>query len=202
MTAIIQAAVEGITDEAVIRRLIHHVGAEPGAIHVGQGKSKVLKGLTGYNNAAQQSPWLVLVDLDQEPCPAQVKRVWLPSPAPWMCFRIAVRAVEAWLLADVDTLAVFLGVPPKCVPVQPETCPDPKAALVALAGHSRRREIRDAMIPQVNSGRRVGPAYTSQVINYARYHWQPQAAARRADSLRRAINCLQTLANQAKSRLV
>lgn len=55
-----------------------------------------------------------------------------------MCFRIAVREVEAWLLADAEQAAGFLAVPLARIPAEPETLPDPKATLIALAGRSRK----------------------------------------------------------------
>ena len=67
--------------------------------------------------------------------------------------------------------------------------------MVELARRSRRRDIRDDMVPRERSGRSVGPAYPSRLIEYVESPWRPEAAARQADSLRRAIACLQRLAD-------
>ncbi len=201
MRATIYAAVEGKTDKVVVERLIAHVGAEPGPVYVAEGKSNLKKKIAGYNQAAQHSMWLVLVDLDRDGCAPSLRAVWLPEPSSRLCFRVAVHAVEAWLMADAETLASFLGVARSNIPVNPEAVPDPKAVLVELAGESRHRDIREDMTPQPGSGRRVGPAYTSRVIEYADKHWRPGTAALQATSLERTIRCLRRLAAGALSPL-
>jgi hypothetical protein len=189
--AIIQAAVEGISDEVVVRRLIAHVGAEPGTVYGKRGKPHLRIRIAGYNNAARHAPWLVVVDLDNEMvCAPALRSAWVPSPAARLCFRVAVRAVEAWLMADADTLASFLRVAPARIPADPDAHPVPKRLMIDLARASRSRAIKEDMVPRPGSGRAVGPAYTSRIIEYASSHWRPDEAARRSDSLRRAIACL------------
>lgn len=69
----------------------------------------------------------------------------------------------------------------------------PKQALVNLARTSRRRAIRDDMVPREGSGRAVGPGYTSRIIEFVSNHWRPEQAAHVSDSLRRAIARLEIL---------
>jgi hypothetical protein len=199
MRARIYAAVEGKTDKVVVERLIAHVGAEAGPVYVAEGKPNLKKRIAGYNQAAQHSLWLVLVDLDRDGCAPSLRDAWLPEPSSGLCFRVAVHAVEAWLMADAETLAGFLGVARSNIPVNPESVPDPKAVLVELAAGSHRRDIREDMVPQPGSSRRVGPAYTSRIIEYAGKHWHPDTAALQATSLERAIRCLRRLAAGALS---
>lgn len=79
---VITAAVEGIVDEAVVRRLVHHVGATAGDIHGKNGKASLRLRIRGYNNAARFSPWIVVVDLDRDAdCAPPLRSDWLPSPA-------------------------------------------------------------------------------------------------------------------------
>ena len=195
---VISAAVEGIVDEAVVRRLIAHAGGTPGAVYGRQGKSLLRQRIAGYNNAARRVPWIVLVDLDRDAdCAPPLRNAWLPQPASHLCFRVAVREVESWLLADVERLADFLGVSRSRVPAQPESLNDPKETLVNLARTSRRRDIREDLVPRPEGGRRVGPAYSSRLIEFVSGRWRPEIAARRAESLRRAIACLTRLARAA-----
>ena len=198
MAAVISAAVEGPTDEAVAVRLIRHVGAKAGSVYGKQGKPRLRERVNSYNQAARRAPWLVLVDLDRDAdCAPPLRAAWLPDPAPQLCFRVAVRAIESWLLADAETIANFLGVARGKIPAQPETLSHPKTALVDLARTSRRRDIRLDMVPREGSGRAVGPAYTSRLIEYVDNHWRPAEAAKRAESLARAIRCLRRLAREA-----
>jgi hypothetical protein len=137
---------------------------------------------------------MVLVDLDNDhDCAPPLRLSWLPQPAPYLCFRIAVRAVEAWLLADAEQIADFLRVARGKVPANPEMLDSPKSAMVALARASRRRDVREDMVPRDGSGRVVGPAYASRLIEFASSLWRPEIAAQRAESLRRAIDCLHPL---------
>lgn len=195
MPVTISAAVEGPTDEAVAKKLIQHVGAVPDRIYGKKGKPHLKDHIGGYNNAAHYQPWLILVDLDRDAeCPPPFCHLWVPRPAPLLCFRVAVRAVEAWLLADPERLAAFLGVARTRIPSDPERLQDPKAEMVTLARHSRLRDIREDMVPRAGSGRSVGPLYTSRLIHFASDFWRPGVASSSAPSLARAINCLRRLA--------
>lgn len=190
----ISAAVEGALDEAVVGRLVRHAGATLATVYGKNGKPFLRDRIAGYNNAARHAPWVVLVDLDaDDDCAPPVRARWLPGPAPRMCFRLAVRSVEAWLMADAEPLAAFLGVARNRVPRDPETLPHPKQSMINLARLSRRRDIRQDLVPRPASGQNEGPAYTSRLIEYATDHWRPDVAATRADSLRRAIDCLRRL---------
>jgi len=194
---VVSAAVEGIVDEAVLRRLLEGAGASLGAVHGKKGKSHLRLRITGYNQAARFSPWVVLIDLDQDAeCAPPLRRTWLPDSSPRLCLRIAVRAVEAWILADRERLALFLAVTRASVPQEPEKLPDPKSVLVHLAKHSRRRDIREDMFPRAAGGRRVGPAYSSRLIEFVSDHsagWRPEVAAGSSESLRRCLASLRAL---------
>lgn len=194
MPVTINAAVEGPTDEALVRRLIAHVGAQPGTVYGMQGKNHLRQKIRGYNSAARYSPWLVLADLDWGPaCAPELRQRWLPSSAPLLCLQFAVRAIEAWLIADAQKLAYFLQVAAQSIPPQPESLSDPKQMMVDLARHSRSRAIREDMAPRQGSGRRVGPAYTSRLIEFINQHWRPDIAAPRARSLDQTLQCLRRL---------
>lgn len=193
----ISAAVEGLVDESVARRLIVLAGGRPGPVYGKNGKSFLRQRILGYNNAARHFPWLVLVDLDRDAdCAPPVREEWLPDPAPNLCFRVAVREVESWLMADAETLAGFLSVARSRIPPNPENLGDPKVVMVNLARHSRRLPIRVDMVPRPGSGRVVGPAYVSRLVEYIQDRWRPEIAAKKSDSLRRAIECLRNLVKE------
>jgi hypothetical protein len=194
---VISAAVEGVIDEAIVRRLIEHVGARAGSVYGRNGKAKLLSSIKGYNEAARHGPWIVLVDLDRDAeCAPPFCSEWLPSVAPLMCFRIAVREVEAWLMADRERMAGFLRIPVTAIPLESESVADPKQTLVNMARKSRRRAIREDMIPRAESGRQVGPAYPSRLIEFIENRqagWRPDVAAESSNSLSRCLQCLHRL---------
>ena len=189
---IVKAAVEGSLDEAVVRRLISHAGGRAGDVYIKSGKSNLRKKIDGYNNAARREPWIVLVDADAD-CAPSLRNDWLPEPEPYLCFRVAVREIEAWLMADAETLARFLSTAQSRIPPDPESLGDPKQVMVDLARKSQKKEIRADMAPREDSGRSEGPAYSSQLIEYAASSWRPEVAALKSKSLQRAIRCLRRL---------
>ncbi|MCL4212089.1 MAG: hypothetical protein HRU76_06770 [Phycisphaeraceae bacterium] len=190
----ISIVVEGDADEAVARRLVEHVGGMSGTVYGRSGKAKVLSSVHGYTNAAQRSPWFVLIDLDRDAeCAPTLRAACLPRVSKWLCFRIAVREIESWLLADRQSLARFLGVRERAIPRDPDNDPDPKATVVNLARQSSHRGIREDLVPTERSGRRVGIAYTSRMIEFARQHWDIERATASSPSLESAVACLADL---------
>ncbi len=88
-----------------------------------------------------------------------MRAAWINKPQPpRLCFRVAVRAVEAWLFADAESIALFLGVTRSQIRSQPEMLPDPKQTLVELARKSPRKEIRQDMVPRPDSQQKAGVA--------------------------------------------
>ncbi|ROQ90899.1 hypothetical protein [Desulfosoma caldarium] len=195
---IISVAVEGLLDEAVACRLINDVGGRLGSVYGKQGRQSLRKKIGGYNKAARHALWFVLVDLNGDAeCALLLRKSWLDAPEPRLCFRVAVRQVEAWLIADHEALATSLGVARSLVPSDPEALQNAKVEMVNLARRSRRKNSRADMVPREGSGRSIGPAYVSRLIEYVERHWRPHVAAQKAESLRRAITCLERLMRNA-----
>lgn len=197
MTTYISGIVEGPVDEVCLRRLLDYVGATAGIVRVKQGKNNLLDELRKYNQAANYSQWVALIDLDRDfACAVDAKRKWLPHPARYMCFRIVVRAIECWLMADREAIARFLSVSIAKVSKTPEQFDDPKQELINLARQSSNIKTQKAMVPR--PGARVGGLYTAYMIRYIQNHWRPDVALDNADSLRRTVRCLRQLLEPAE----
>ncbi|MBI4516327.1 MAG: hypothetical protein HY699_10995 [Deltaproteobacteria bacterium] len=191
MALVVSVAVEGATDVPVAERLVTLAGLSVGAVYVANGKGRLDRSLRGYNNAARFGRWFVVRDLDRDAgCAPDFVRQLLPTPASHMILRIAVRAMEAWLLADREQMSRFLAVPIDRIPASADALADPKGALVAAARHSRLRSIREDMVPAPGTSARVGPGYPSRIIEFARERWRPRVAARRSTSLAGCIAAL------------
>lgn len=191
----VNVLVEGSTDEPVAKRLLKHSGLEVGTVFGRSGKPDLLRRLPNYNRAAHFSPWFVIVDLDMDSqCVKQALQKWLPEPSNGMRFRIAVRAIEAWLLTDKENMAQFLGVSLSRLQHNFDLEPDPKETLVNIASHSRNRSIREDIVPRPMSGAKVGPLYVPQLTRFATELWRPDIASAESESLRRCLQALATLA--------
>ncbi len=187
-------AVEGMLDEAVARRLVAEAGGRVGDAFVKRGNRPLRAKVPGYNNAAKRATWFVMTDLDQDfHCAAALVAAWLPSRSPGMTLRVAVRAIEAWFLADRSGLASFLGVPVARLPRDPDGHADPKGLLVDLARGSRRRDIREDLVPTARAGRRIGPGYVGRMFDFVQTSWDPEKASALSPSLNRCRQRLREL---------
>ena len=189
--------VEGVLDEAVVRRVLEASSLEAGVFYR-QSLPAFKTYLRRFNQAANYSLWFAVCDLDRVECAPVRLRDFLPHPASGMCFRIAVRTIEAWLLADRQSLARFLSISITAVPQPPEDEREPKARLISLARRSRSRAIREGMVPHEGDSRTVGPEYATMMGEYVRERWSPERAGACAPSLSRALKRCRSLASTGR----
>lgn len=185
------AAVEDALSEAVVRKL---VAASRPDLTLWQ---VVRKNGSGYlrtrarefNRTAQQVPVFLLADQDRpDPCPAELIRTWLGVPAaPNLLFRVAVMEIESWVMADRDAFATFIRVPAVSIPEDPDAVLRPKELIVSLARISKRRDIREDLVPARCSTAVVGPAFNARLIEFVVAAWDPHRAGAVSASLHRAI---------------
>ena len=183
--------------EWVLRRLLHErpVQYAIGSVFKQGGFGYLKKQSPAFNNAAKGCPVLLLTDLDRRPCAPDLLEEWLKNPKHEdFLLRVAVREVEAWLLASDTTLARFLGIRGKVDFSTPEMLDDPKIELLKLATTSPRRDIREAIVRRDTGGNlRQGPAYNSVLAEFVNDHWNMNVASSKCDSLDRMLKALATL---------
>jgi hypothetical protein len=155
------------------------------------GNGYLRKNINGFNRAARGIPFLIGTDLDTYDCPPALIQDWLLGPKHHnLLLRVAVREVEAWLLADKENFARFLGIRPALIRDDVEAIPDPKRELLQLASRARRRDVREDICPPAHSTRRVGPNYNARLAVFVSQYWDPDVARQRARSLARTIDRL------------
>lgn len=191
---LITLGVEDELSELVAKRLVAEYAPGMRIIDtIGlQGNRQLRQQLRRLNQiAAHRHPALVLTDLDRpQSCPPELLREWTQSRvmAPNLLLRVAVLEIESWLLADRSGIARWLSLAVSQVPSNPESIFDPKRALVELAGRSRNRALREAIVPRRGAGtHHTGPGYNESVGEYVTNHWNTEAARSNAPSLDRAI---------------
>jgi hypothetical protein len=188
---IVSVAVEGPTDTEIVARVFGWLGIQLGTVYGERGKSYLDGKLGAWNAAAKFAPWLVVRDLDHDAdCAPTLVSKLLPAPSAFMRFRVPVRSIDAWLLADRERLASSLFIPVTAVPSDPDSLSDPKQEIVNLARRSKRREVRDDLVPHPGMTAKVGPAFAARMIEFARKHWRPSVAVRRSESLSRTVDAL------------
>lgn len=147
-----------------------------------------LKGkISEFNQIARWHPVLVLTDLDQGECAPRLRRDWLRQPpASKLLFRVAVRETEAWLLADSEAFAAWIGVSAHSIPVAPDALSDPKQALLRLVGKSHHRALKQDILPARGARAAQGLGYNERLCCFVRECWRAEVAAQYSPSLARA----------------
>ncbi len=186
----VHLAIEDDLSEIVVRRLLadtqreYSVGAAFGRTGYGYLRNTAPK----WNAAAAAgTPIILLTDLDRHPCASGLINTWLgAAPHPNLIFRIAVREVESWILADREGFSQFLRISSVFVPLQPDQLPDPKQTLVSLARRSRVRIVKESIVPRRGTTAIQGPDYNGCLGEFVRNDWDSNAAVGHSPSLSRA----------------
>ena len=195
-TAIVLAT-EDLLSEEIGLRLAAEVD-----LKVGQ---KLRKGGNGYLKTriknfceiSRHMPVFVLADLDREVCPVRMLQSWfrIHRPTPNLVLRIAVTEIESWLLADHRAVSALLKSQLGAIPREPDSLTDPKATLIRLARRAPK-QVRNDLVPSAGSIASQGLGYNQRLSELVRTTWEPDRAANRSPSLRRAREALRKLASQ------
>ena len=186
-------AVEDVLSETLLRTILARSGREyeVGACYCHGGFGYLKKNIIRFNQAARHVPFVVLIDLDKSRCPPEKIRELLPyAPEENLLLRLAVRAVESWLLADGAALASILRISERLIPLRPDELPDPKTFLIDLVKRSRNRQLREAIVPARGSTARIGPGYNAELARFVQEDWDPERASKRSPSLNRAVDAI------------
>ncbi len=183
-------ATEDALSEAVAETMLRQSGGHVVHTRLRRNGFGYLKSKIGALNQMAHTvmPVLLVTDLDQWRCPPALIADWLPGgPDPCLLFRVAVRETESWLLADRWAFAEFLCLPTVMVPERPDELMDPKAALLKLVRKSKRRDLKQDILPARGVSFPVGLGYNDRLIHFVRERWDSQKAAQVSASLARTV---------------
>lgn len=174
--------------EAIALRLISELKRPHQVIHkLGRkGNGYLRTKMDSWYQMAEHQLMMVLTDLDRSKCLVEFRDQWLvhrPLP-PSLVFRIAVREVESWALADHQAMRELVG-KKGVLPMAPDELPDPKQALLGL-GRTAPKSVRDDLIKSNDGQLRQGLGYNARLTHWINTVWCPQRAAERSPSLARA----------------
>jgi hypothetical protein len=178
--------------EAVMIRILNgfHDKYEIIDSYSGNGFGYLKTNIKGFSQASVVNPHFMLTDLDNYECPVALKADWVNFELnDNFIFRIAVREVESWLMADIEGLSHYFNVSETLFPKNPDIVTDPKNTLIQLARRSKKRHIREDIVP-INQNASIGPNYNGCLSEYVFHTWNIENAVLRSDSLKRAYNKL------------
>ncbi|MBU6265949.1 MAG: hypothetical protein KGN34_00325 [Sphingomonadales bacterium] len=196
MTRSINVATEDELSETVACRLIRElmpdviVGLRLRKNGAGYLKSK----MSNFCQMARREPVLVITDLDRIHCAPKLRADWtrgLDIPTK-MLFRIAVREIESWILADARGFSKLLGIPVAQVPKNPDDIPDPKETLINLAKRSSKG-VRMDLVATRGTIASQGIGYNRIICRFVDENWSIREAAENSVSLSKAVARIQEL---------
>lgn len=188
MTEPVVLVVEDALSEAALRKMVASANRNVERVICTRGNDQIKQGIEKFKNASKVFPHVVLTDLDRYPCAPALLEDWgATNLPPQLLFRIAVREVEAWLLADREGIADFLQIALSKVPQHPETESDPKQALVNLARKAKKKRLASEIVPPAGSRVPIGPFYNARMSEFANDQWNIQRACENSESLRRTM---------------
>ncbi|MFA6922278.1 MAG: hypothetical protein WC216_10580 [Gallionella sp.] len=192
----VQLIVEDELSGFVLRKLVELSGkglSVYGVLSMG-GFGNIKNQIPRFKNASNVIPHIILTDLDTCDCAPRLMKDWdIDSVQKNLLFRVAVREVEAWLLADRQGIADYLGLPLAKIPLHPEHETDPKQTLLNLVRKCKRRRLIVELVPAAGSSASIGPLYNSRMGDFVRDRWDMQRAMVNSDSLSRAVNRISAL---------
>lgn len=193
----IALATEDQLSEAIGERLIREANPSPlVGMKLRRGGSGYLRSrMKSWCELAQHQPLVLLTDLDRIGCAPALVQTWLGSRrAPRnLVMRVAVREIEAWLLADHDGLRRLFG--NVRMPPNPDALPDAKRYLLELARKAKGTIERD-LVASAGAFASQGIAYNARLTEFVSATWSPSRAAARSASLLRARKRIQELVHR------
>ena len=161
-----------------------------------RGSGNMRRDLPKFRTASRALPHILVTDLDRATCAPALREQWRIAQVPDMLlFNVAIREIEAWLLADREGIASMLGISLTKIGQRPELEDDPKRALVNLARRCRKHKLRDELVPAPGSSNQTGPLFTSRMSQFVTDSWNVHRARNASPSLARTIDRVQSFAH-------
>lgn len=192
----ITLAVEDELSEQMLRTILVQTkrGFQVGPVYGKKGADYLRQKIRGLNMAARGSAYLVVTDLDTHSCVPELIEKWFEcrlNEYPQrrhanLVFRVAVREIESWVMADRERFAEFLGISSELIPEQTDNVRNPKELLIRLASKCRNRRLRDDIVPRPGDQRRIGPDYNGRLGEFVHLSWRANVAYMHSASLARA----------------
>jgi hypothetical protein len=184
-------ATEDELSEAVVLKMLSERKISRHAVHSlpKSGFGYLKKNVSKFCNAAQNGRNVfVLTDLDNARCAPSLLTDWfsLHERPERLLFRVAVREVEAWVMADKRSFSEFLGISPAIIGNEVDSIVDPKSYLLRISERAKA-SIKRELLPRKGVLARQGFGYNEVLGSFVRNHWSSTRAAEHSQSLKKAL---------------
>lgn len=185
-------AVEDELSESISTQILGHFDIEIWYTIRGKGNVALRQKAPELNRSTNGAAIFLLTDLDTpRECPPGLIRSWIRgSLNPKFFFRVAVMEVESWVMADRMGFADFLSIPLHRIPSPTDDILNPKEFLLSLARRSKKKTVREALVPAQGTTFSVGNEYNTLLSEFVREHWDLERAATASPSLKRTLDRL------------
>lgn len=193
---------------AIIYRLLAYCAPKTQVIQELPARGSEIKNkISSFNTLAQKTPVILLTDLDTDDCAPTLKKKLLEQMEQQSNFiiNIAVDEAEAWLMADRENFADFIGVP---ISKMPNATLQKQGGMKALtemsipvkssyylthqiATESSKPEIRAQVAAAGKSCK--GKEYNSAMLPFIQNKWDISVAMENSNSLKRMVQRLEIL---------
>ncbi|MCO7573102.1 DUF4276 family protein [Pseudomonas chlororaphis] len=194
----IYLATEDELSEKVGIRLATEAGLEIGQCLRRNGFGYLKSRVENFCQMARQAPVFLITDLDRKQCASTLIEEWLGNhkkPENFL-FRVAIREIESWILADQEALRKLLGKKGQ-IPHYPDELADPKSVILSLAQNAPKN-IKEELIIKKGAISSQGVGYNSILGKWVSETWCPTRAAERSPSLQRTRQRLLELSERLK----
>ncbi|MDY7524874.1 hypothetical protein [Sphingomonas sp. 10B4] len=143
---------------------------------------------------AIRHPVLLITDLDNRLCAKSLIDSWFGNLNinVNLKFRVAVREMEAWLLADHHGMRELLGRGGNNIAPNPDGIQNPKEYLLERAKRAPS-EIKNDLVRARGSAAVQGLGYNARLSEFVRTTWSLEQASQRSESLVKAVERLKEL---------
>ena len=196
--------VEDEPTQHVVRRIVDYLaGKVPRKVVLMDGYPFVVGGYgqlkvkaKKWAEAAEHGSWMLVVtdmDTDKGLTPNDLGEKWLGVDClgmlpPKFIFRIAVREIESWIMADREAFAKYLHVSEDNVTTTPDELSDPKLELFRIIREKCKALRFKRMLPTKNQ--HVGIDYNVRMCEFVDKFWRIEKAMQVSPSLHRAVSRL------------
>ena len=195
-------AVEDELSESISTRILGHFDIGIRYTIRGKGNVSLRQKAPELNRSANGTAIFLLTDLDSpRDCPPGLVRSWIRGALdPRFFFRVAVMEVESWIMADRAGFANFLSIPLHRIPSPTDDILNPKEFLLSLARRSKKKTVREALVPAQDATLSIGNEYNTLLSEFVRDHWDLERAASVSPSLKRTVDRIRQGGNVSTNR--